>query len=411
MSYVSLAKYTLKDDPGFGQSWQLPSSVTASIDWTPPALDGVVDNNPLTNHAICLSDVPLDSNDCYYQFGQGDVTEMSVDSVGRDALHTVAGYRPQANTMADCVAEHLLRSPGQERVNPLTCGLTRGLEVHLGGRIWDHTLTGLTDPLALPVLQIEAEGLAKIFREQGETQYRLAMGGLRKKYDTRPVKELIQYLFPVGRDDLPLLAELTPTTTATETWPTNGAVTSGQDNAWSVVHGSASVTSGVLYHTSGGVAPGYCGLLLGTTFSGNDRECTTVVKYTSSRSAGLYTRSDATLENAYIIATGWTTYNAGEIWKNVSDVPTRLAFGTGTFALDDILLGSSIGSTHICKENGATLISLTDTAVPSGGRSGIRTVSGTAAARAILGQSGFDDLISGGGGGNSFLNLLLTGVG
>ncbi len=85
MSYISLAKYTLKDDPEIGQSWQLPASVTASVDLTPPALDGVIDDNPLTNHAICLSDEPLDSNDLHYSLGTGNVSEMMMSGTDRDA--------------------------------------------------------------------------------------------------------------------------------------------------------------------------------------------------------------------------------------------------------------------------------------------------------------------------------------
>ena len=388
MSYVSLAKYSLKDDPGIGQSWQLPASVTASIDWTPPALDSVVDDNPRTNHAICLSDEPLDSNDCYYQFGQGDVTEMMMSNTDRDAWQSIAGYRPQANTIADCVAEHLLRAPGQERVNPLTCGFNRGLEVHLGGKIWDHTLARLSEPLALPVLQIEAEGLAKIFREQGEIPYRLAMGAHRKKYDTRPVKELIQYLFPSGRDDLPLLDELTPQTVITETWPSAGV----SDNSWTSSAGTWEIRAGYLEHTSSAINEFYG---LTNPFPNSDRDASTVIKTSSPAGIGISSRMSSLTSSASLYFAYRFSGSLDQIFIRNASTNTSLYTAGSASVVDDALSLRSVGSSHIMSRNGSDISGggITNTTLATGIYAGFFS----AFAGGKWGQSIFDDLISGGG--------------
>lgn len=391
MSYVSLAKYTLKDDLGVGQSWQLPASVTASIDLTPPALDGVVDNNPLTNHAICLSDSPLDSNDLYHSFGTGNVAEMQMQGLDRDAWQSITGYRPAGTTIANCLAEHLLRSPGEERVNPLTCGFNRGLDIQLGGQVWSHTLTGLSDPLSLPVLQIEAEGLATIYREQGETQYRLSMGGLRRKYDTRPVKELIQYLFPSGRADLPLMDELTPQTTKTETWPSAGT----SDQTWVTVTGSWSITTGKVTHTQVGAGLEY--YRLNYAFGGSDRDAsTTLSNLLGSIGYGVVSRGDtsgAAIYFAYV-------FNAGSIriYKRLSGTNTQIADTSSTPVSGNTFGIRTVGSNNKAYKNGSvvgTAGGYTDTAIASGLYSLLLAYVGGAS----FGGSVFDDLISGGGGG------------
>lgn len=407
MPYVSLARFTLKDDPGVGQSWQLPASVTASIDLTPPALDSVVDDNPLTNHAICLSDSPLDSNDSHYNFGTGNVTEMQMTGADRNAWQAITGYLPQAGTVAECIAEHLLRSPGQERVNPLTCGFNRGLEVHLGGKIWDHTLTELNDPLALPVLRMEAESLAKIYHEQGETQYRLSMGGVRRWYSTRPIKELIQYLFPAGRDDLPLLDELTPQTVITETFPSTGDITTGQDNTWTMVVGVNTIQvspAGTLTQNASASASEYTALL-GYTFGGSNRSATYVQGVTTN-SGGVFTRSDATLGNAYFCGNSRLDLVH---YKRVGGTYTRLVTMTSAVVAGNTVFASVAGSTLVLKVNGVQIDSRTDTAVASGTRSGVRIFQNALTA-GLIGPLVIDDLISGGSGASSWYYLAQQAV-
>ncbi len=259
--------------------------------------------------------------------------------------------------------------------------------MHLGGRIWDHTLTWLTDTLALPVLQIEAEGLATIFREQGEMPYRLAMGGTSKKYKlTRPVKELIQFIFPAGRDDLPLLDELAPQTVITETWAggvADNSWTNGNSSTWTVGTGTVSCTAN---------PAGTAWRVLNHAFPNSDRYASFVVKNTTA-GRGIISRSNSGFTAFYF---GYIYRSLGvEIKKRVSGSNTQIYFSGTTFAIDDTLQLRSVGSTQQLYKNGADISAggITDTAVASGTYSGLLA----GGAGGLWGQCEFDDLISGGG--------------
>lgn len=387
--FISLGRFRLGNDgPGGTPCWSAPREVTALIDLVPPGQDA----DPDVNYAIMLSEVPLAASDCHHSFGTGNVTEMSIDGLGRDAWQSVTGYRPPADiTLAQCLAAHLLPGSdptGVDFARPLTAGLTRNLDIYLGGLVWSHTLTGLTDQFAAPVMRVEVESLAQIYRELGETQYRFAMGALRQKYQIRPVKELIQYLYPSGRDDLPLMDELIPQTVKTETWPTNGAITSGQDNTWTVAAGGFNVASGVVTGTSTQNRA-----WLGYTFGSNDMRASWVSNYTvnANRGAGLIIRADAGFTNEYI---HWGANNGPELYKVVATVATKIASPTAAINLNDAIVVSSIGSTHRFDVNSVNKYNVTDTGVASGARAGINIYTS--------GMSGqlkqpitFDDLVSG----------------
>lgn len=407
MAYVSLGRFSLIDNGLFDQPyWRAPSGVTAMIDLVPPGKD----SDPDVNFALMLSDEPLDEVDCHYSFGNGNVTEMQLDVLGQSAWESITGYRPQQTTLAEVLAQHLLTGSdptGEDFTRPLTAGFNRGLEIHLGGEIWSYTLTGLSDPLALPVMRVEAESLATIYREEGETQYRLAMGGLRRKYATRPIKELITYLFPSGRDDLPLMDELSPQTIKTETWPTLGAITSGQDNIWSVLSGSFSVIpSGTLTATTSNT--GYC--LLGYTFGGADRLVQWVLPtnlgLVGSCAIGVQGRSDAAGTTAYL---QWFDGPNLEVYKLISGTGTLLVSVASVVTPNAAFYASVVGSTLITKIAGVQRDSRTDTAVSTGTRSTIHSFYNGITQAMLVGPLSIDDLISGGGPFPHFIRRRMNG--
>lgn len=392
MSVVSLGRFQLRDEAGIGPCWCPPAGVTALIDLVPPGQDA----DPDVNFALMLSDSPLDSNDCIYSLGTGNVTETQLDGAGQDAWETITGFRPTQGAISDAIAQHLLNhngANGQDFARPLTAGFNRGLEIHLGGEVWSHTLTGLSDPLSLPVLRVEAEGLSEIYRTQGETQYRLAMGALRRKYDTRPIKELIAILFPSGRDDLPLMDELTPQTSKTETWPSTGAITSGQDQTWSIVAGGFSVTpAGTVTTTIGGSEST---ALLGYTFGGSDRAVSWIQGLVSaSSSGGAFARVNAALSDGYLFDSSATDW---KVHKRVGGTYTALVTVVAAVAAGNTIFGSAIGSTLLSKVNGSQIDSRTDTAISTGTRSGLRLFSGGFGG-SLVGPLVMDDLISASGG-------------
>lgn len=394
MSYVSLGRFRLSNTgPGGQPCWTAPEGVTALVDLVPPAQDA----NPDVNYALMLSESPLDSEVCHHSFGIGNVTDLQIDGAGRDAWQSVTGFRPTAPTLAECLAEHLLTGSdptGTDFSKPLTAGFNRGLEVHLGGLVWSHTLSGLSDELFIPVMRVEAESIAEVYRTLGETQYRLAMGALRKKYNTRPTKELIQFLYPSGRDDLPLMDELNPQTVKTETWPTTGAVTSGQDNTWTIVSGAPTVSPAGSIKPTSISAEDKC--LLGYTFGGNDMAAQwTVGTGGVNGFLGTLIRSNATATNAYLLP--YKRGNLGyAVFKLVSGTYTQLGANFSTSALNDVVYGSAIGSGLITKKNGSTIDSSTDTAVSSGTRVILYLYRDAASDQIMLQPLTFDDLVSGG---------------
>lgn len=388
MSYISLAKFTLSDDPIIGEpSWKRPARVTALIDLTPPSLEAINDDNPLTNHAICLSDEPLDSNDAYYTFGTGHPTEIGMSSSDRSAWESITGYYPASNTLADCLAEHLLQPPGTDRVNPLTCEFNRELSIQLGESVWSHRLTGLDDPYTLPVMLAEAEGLAKIFLEQGETQYRLAKGSLRLKYRTEhSIDDLIAHLFPGGREDLPLNGELIPQTIKAETWPSAGV----SDQTWATVTGSWAITTGKVTHTQTGSGLEY--YRLDYAFGGNDRDAIAEIQSISGTGNGVVSRGDSSVSAIYFAYQfdGQTV----KFFKRVSGTNTQLADTSVTVAVGNTYGIKSVGSNHKIYKNGSvigTAGGYTDTAITTGTYSVLIGFQNTAA----FGPATFDDLVSG----------------
>lgn len=385
---ASFGRFTLQDSPGVGPCWCPPDGVSALIDLVPPGQD----SDPDVNFAVMLSDDPLDSSDELWRFGTDHPTELNLSGSDRDAWESITGYRPTAATLAECIAEHLLTGSdptGLDFTKPLTAGRNRGLSVHFGGEIWSHRMADWSDPLALPVMRVEAESLAQIYREQGETQYRLALGGLHKKYEFYgPVKGLIQWLFPSGRDDLPLMDELEPQTVITETLPSVSAIRTGQDNAWTAVEGTLNVNpAGSLT----GLTSTALTAVLDYVFGGSDRSATWVQGVTSN-AAGMFTRANVTLNDAYLCTNNST---ALQHYKRVSGSYTSLVAVAAAVSAGNAIFASVVGSTLVMKVNGTQIDSRTDTAIASGTRSGARCF--LTSGEVAVGPLVFDDLIGGGG--------------
>jgi len=399
--FVELFRFSLSDNGPDGQPcWCAPEGCQGLIDLVPPGQD----SDPDVNFGIGLFDQPLDSESSHFRFGTSNVTELQLDAIGRDAWEAVTGYRPVSATVAAAIAEHLLTGSdptGQEFTRPLTAGRRRQLDVYLDGLIWSRTLSDWSDPLAIPVMRVEAESLASIYREQGEIQYRLALGGLHKKYEFYgPVKNLIQWLFPSGREDLPLMDELEPQTVITETLPSVSAITTGQDNAWTAVEGTLNVNpAGSLT----GATSTALTAVLDYVFGGSDRSATWVQGLTTNN-AGLFTRSNVSLNDAYLCTNNST---ALQHYKRVSGSYTSLVAVAAAVSAGNAIFASVVGSTLVMKVNGTQIDSRTDTAIASGTRSGARAfLTGGAVA---VGPLVFDDLI-GGGGGNRRRRVICAGA-
>lgn len=392
--YVYIFRFLKKEmAPGI-PCYAAADSIYGLIDCVPTQLDSEED----VNYGIGLSDTPLASDEYHYCLGQGNPTELQLDGNGQEAWQSVMKFKPSQGTIAQAIAQHFMQGGdpvGLDCMKPLTAGLDRNLEIYLGSSepIWKHTISGLSDPLVLPVLKTEAEGLAQIYTEQGETQYRYGLGAVRGKYNTRPIKDLLKLIPELSnRPDLPQLDELIPQTVKTETWPSTGAITSGQDNTWSVVSGSVTVSpAGTLILSTLNTD---CQGLIGYTFGGSDHTAqftTAVTTPGGTGGNGVYSRCDAAISNGYLM------YNAGgkfASYKKVSGGYTNLSGFTGTIVANDVLLQSIVGSTLLIKQNGTQRDSRTDTAVSTGTRSATYQYSNNISVTMGIKTVVFDDLIS-----------------
>ncbi len=408
MSILSLGRFILKDGGPIGSYWSAPDGVTGLIDAVPPTQDA----DPAVNYAWMLSETPLDSSVLIYQLmDSGNVTEQFIDETGRQAWQATTGFRPTADTFAKCIAQHLTFGSdptGSDFTKPLTAGKDRQLTIYLGDTtpIWDYTITGLSDPIAMPVMRVEAEGLAQIYRDNAATDpesilYRKGMGGLSRKYNLQhPVKDLLQLLMragqiQAGRDDLPLLDELSPNTVKSETWPTLGVITSNQDQSWSQVNGVFTVApTGTLSDVSVSVVEI---ALLGYTFGGSDRIGQWIINSTGSTGScimGVMVRSDATGANGYVF---WQNGSAAQSYKYVSGTPTLLNSTSSASVVGYAFYASAIGSTLVYKTNGIQRNSGTDTSISTGTRSTIIAFHSSGAVGSMQGPLSLDDNISSGG--------------
>lgn len=382
MAHLQLARFSELVDANGIHSWAIPGA-TALIDLVPPALDA----EPDVNYAVVLSELPLDSSNSLYYLGEGDATDVLLTGDGQDNWERITGYRPEQTDIANVLAQHLLSGSdptGNNSVKPLTSSTGRMLEVHLGRLIWSSPLHDFADPVFRQVLTVELESLAEIYRTLGEQQYRMCLGGFRKKHASGPVKDLIQYRYPAGRDDLPLLDELTPQSVITELWPNTGVITSGQTQSWTVASGSPSVSPA-------GTITGTADCLLGYTFGGSDRISTWVQGSTATSAAGgVFARSDGLVSNTYLSTNSAT---AMQKYKRISGSYTQLGGTLGSVASGNAVYFSVIGSTLVTKVAGIQLDSATDTSITVGLRSGVRLFDGGGGA-SLVAPLVYDDTLS-----------------
>lgn len=402
MLFVQFAPYQLYQNGPEGRPyWGLREPVRSSIDFTPPSRDGIVGFSPEVNIGLMASTEPLP--DAYWTFGTGNAQDITLGKSDFDAWEATTGRRPTQGLtkLSDVIADHLILGAdpkGNDFAKPLTAGADRRLEIHLDGEIWSHTLTSTSDLFALNVMRCEAEGLAEIFREQGETQYRLACGGVRIKYQLPlQVREYIPLLgYTTPRDDLPLIDDLTPNTTITETFPSTGAITSGQNNTWSVLSGGITVVAAGDVGATNASTEGFG--LLGYTFGGSDM----IAQFTLGTGdgdcyCGTLVRSNSSLNSGYLIP--YRRALSMGLFRLVSGTFTQLGadFANGEMTLSDVLYGSAIGTTLTSKRNGTTKNTMTDSAVSSGTRVGLYLFKNNATTQVIRQPFTFNDTLSSGG--------------
>ncbi|MES2788140.1 MAG: hypothetical protein V4719_00865 [Planctomycetota bacterium] len=388
--------------------WTPPTGAAGIIDLVPPLQDA----DPQVNYAFVASDVQLDSSDSLHHFGQGDLRELLVDGTAREAWGAITGYLPQGDSLCDVLCDHLTfgsQANGADFTRSLTCGRNRRLEIVLAGEsIWSYSLSGMADALAQPILETELESLRDVYRgvlagEYSEAVYQRCLGGLGIKYQLSQSAEL--YL-PAADPLLPKLQPLIPQTTKAETWPGPGAVTSGQDQPWSVLAGTWAVSGNKVICSTGS---GWPQIRLDYDFGGSDLTCQTqlVAGADNTDSIGTILRKDASAT-----ATCYANRINGseqQVLKFIAGSVSNIgSSSTLTITANGVLKGSAIGSTITSYLNAVQTKQVTDTAIASGLRVGLLQLStASTATDNVLA----DDGLSGGGGSTPRRNLLHMSLG
>lgn len=115
-----------------GEQYALPEGALGCIDLAPPVIQGIqASTRPI---AMFVSTTQLSSD--YYHIGNGDLRELQLHAVDRDAFQSLMGYRPQGDTLMAGLVDILTEGSdpsGEDGPKPLM-PTTRGyLDIHLPG--------------------------------------------------------------------------------------------------------------------------------------------------------------------------------------------------------------------------------------------------------------------------------------
>jgi hypothetical protein len=253
---------------------------------------------------------------------------------------------------------------GEDRAKPLVPS-GRWYELWLSGQRIRSKEFSLGDPEATPLLDLLQRDYRTIRAESlavgDERHYRKVLGYLVRKY------RIGYRAFQPA--DVPDEEPLSPETTWTESWPTDGTtITTGQDQPWTEQSGDTTITSGTARHTTGSCR-------CDTALSGSDNYCQAVYSLTSTgttRLAGPSCRYAAASYDCYagIQAGGASGNGTFRPYKVVTAVLTALGTG-GSQAQAATKKISASGTTIEIYQNGASVESITDSTHSVGVRCGL----------------------------------------
>lgn len=306
----------------------------------------------------------------------GDLREINTTAAMRSAWQSLTGVRTQGTKLIDLLWDHLTEGAdpqGDAACCPLMPTSTLDLELHLGG----HSLikSAKLDKASRhwnKVKAVETLGTERLFKalERGE----IAEEIIRKNLDSQGRK----YKVDKPQDDFTpakrtKLERLRHNTVKTESWPTNGAITSGQNNTWSLFATSSNlaVSSGELIGTGGGSTPADCGRL-DYDFA-TDHYAQLVFKTITGGDAlqaiHVGGRKDSSSTVTFYAVQWVSSLNLWRTYKDVASVQTVIGTNTSAGAsTNDVLKIDISGSTITRYRNGSSQNGTTDTAISSGTR-------------------------------------------
>jgi hypothetical protein len=352
--------------------FEAPAGVTSWIDLRTPAECGTA-GTALSGVAIFVTADAANLGANYTNLGTDP--ERQLTAAQRTSLGTALRMpqQPTSIVLADIFAEALTVQAdptGASRAKPLIPNDRLMLELWLGDR---KVRSRQFDP---------SDAAGAVIRQQLQTEYRAARAAVQAgQLPTNFHRKILGYWVRkygiayrwFEPNDLPDEGDLPPSTTFTESWPTNGTtISSGQDLAWTEVTGDVEVNaSAVRIVTTGSSAHIRCN----TVLSGSDNYGVGVISNaatTNARYIGPACRYDGSADNCYCVQISGAVSDPAvlQIAKVVSGTPTFLGAGTnqnrsGTYKI------SASGTTITAYAAGASVESITDSSLSSGTYSGV----------------------------------------
>jgi hypothetical protein len=311
------------------------------------------------------------------------MSEAVTTTAMRDAWENATGYRPDGAMLVDLLFDQLTTGSdpsGQSGPKPLVPTTSNELILRVGGHSvvkreqfrWGHHphTNRLRDLLRLD-FEREWE------RTNGSDHCRRCLDFTCKKYGVNEWHEFVP-----ARLHAHVPGRLPHATTITESFPNDTADldTATEDLDWTETNGTWDVTGGQCRNNSGsGVV---ADARAESDLSSDDHYAQVIISQSpsgASRGCGPATRFAAAARTYYFILMEAEATDTIEIWKSAAAVLTSLAGPTGfTESLPDTFRLEVDGSDLDALANGASIVTVTDTAITGNTRTGLHGQSGGA---------------------------------
>lgn len=370
-----------------------PAGSSALIDLRTMAAQSAANHaNGVGNGFFCTpDDVTLPSE--YDLLGQGYITEVATNNAVKSAWQTLYGVVPQGDKLIDYLSYTLgdgSDPDGDTAPKPLMPGSAPSNEVQivLSGHsvVYRRQMNIRSGPSnhAKAIRDRLQKDLQDITDSGDDILWRKCLGFAKRKFGQAwddPVEDwiLTPKLKAKGKSknkdgSIGKSRAIEPATTYTESWPTDGAITSSQDRTWTYIMGSSlSVVGGVLRQPTG-TEENHA--RMNSALSSSDVYSSSVLKsYSEEVYYGTIARkdsNDATVTFYYDLIQRYSGSLYSYLYKYVAGTSTALATPGGySSSINDVMKLETDGSSIKAYQNATERASATDTAISSGTYCGV----------------------------------------
>jgi len=363
------------ESKGITPHWRMPAGATSSIDLRSVQHCAIAGGAP-QGVALFVSPDAANLGSDYTNLGTDP--EAVLSGVRKSAIRTLLALPNNlaANTLHDAIWETLtIQSDptGDDRAPPIVPTTGRRYELWLDGQLRKSIRFRGSELEAAPVLdmlkrQYRQHRLDSLDGKTPEILYRKILGYWVRKYglDYRAFQPA----------DLPDEKDLEPTTTITESFNTADSNTLGPDLTWTEVVGDFDVVSNTA--KNGGAAGTQAVARAEHDLSSVDHysQATTSIVSANLAVAECLVRfsssADTSYDGAHVFYTTVSASAYTALGKRVAGVETELASNTGALGSSIVLKTYASGSTIKLYADAAERSSVTDTAITTGTRCGLR---------------------------------------